>query len=372
MSLLRHPSSALLFVALAGLPLVPIHAEDSWWTLSDAAFAQQYAKQATSPTIADQSSVAWMLFARANQRVPFNGTTLSQWEVWPSNDDTFSPAVKAFVVQNKVRTRPHLQAPKDLRFNAHLKLLALPPAGGGEEVTRNGLSYGYIREKGLYTIGGIKAFFGSPSAQVNFPNGAVEVKASWASGPVDGAYQVTDTTMTPPAVYSLLGLHIMAKIAPTPADPFTSENPSWFWTTFEFKGNPGWSHAQTLITYRDALPPGQAQSLLGQAGLGSTAFANYLCNGTQIRFSDDKNPAIVLGNTQMEAGFAIPPGPPITAWTKWNSSCHSCHATSSGTSAGGMYPFQNDPIGKLVGINPPLTGYRSFDFVWSIDFYARP
>src|SRR5213078_3316778 len=67
-----------------------------WWTLSDQDFANQYAPQAFSATIKDQSSVAWMLFARVNQPTQNQGQTISQWESWPSNDETFSPAVGLF------------------------------------------------------------------------------------------------------------------------------------------------------------------------------------------------------------------------------------------------------------------------------------
>ncbi len=126
--------------------------------------------------------------------------------------------------------------------------------------------------------------------------GAIEIKASWAHEATAGAYQFTGTTGT----YSLLGLHIMAKMKPTPAEPFLSEDPSWFWTTFEFKGNPGLANAESLLAYKDALSPAEAMNLLTQAGLSQMPFANYKCNGTQIRFSDATNKKIVLGNTQME------------------------------------------------------------------------
>ena len=111
-----------------------------WWTLSDQDFANQYAPQAFSATIKDQSSVAWMLFARVNQPTQNQGQTISQWESWPSNDETFSPAVGLFKAESKVRTRPHLQAPKTAKIAGQQNfahLFSVPPNGGGEEVTRN-------------------------------------------------------------------------------------------------------------------------------------------------------------------------------------------------------------------------------------------
>ncbi|SRR5260370_13937848 len=113
--------------------LFAVHAfATDWWTLSDQDFATQYGKQAISNAIRDQATVAWMLFARVNQPKPNQGQTFSQWEMWPSNDDTFSPAVHLFKAEAKVRTRPHLEAPKFMKFEDQAKgfnLFSLPPNG---------------------------------------------------------------------------------------------------------------------------------------------------------------------------------------------------------------------------------------------------
>ena len=345
-----------------------------WWTLSDKDFATEFAKQATSDTIKDQSNVAWMLFARVNQPVQNQGQTVSQWEMWPSNDDTFSPAVALFKAEAKVRTRPHLQAPKTAKIQGKTKavhLFSLPPSGGGEEVTRNMDSYTYITQNGLQTQAGVKKFLASPNPKADLPIGAVEIKASWAPGKTEGAYQFTGTTGT----YSLLGIHIMAKVKPAPADPFSSEDPSWFWTTFEFKGNPGLANAQGLLTYKDALPPADAMALLTQAGLGQSPFANYKCNGTQIRFSDAKNKKILLGNTQMEPFNFTPTNAGPAQWKTWNISCHTCHATASANpkTPDFFFPFSDVQIKGGGGPIPAgqMTGYQPLDFIWSIPFYAR-
>ena len=52
-----------------------------WWTISDKDFATEFAKQATSDTIEDQSNVAWMLFARVNQPVQNQGQPLAMGNV---------------------------------------------------------------------------------------------------------------------------------------------------------------------------------------------------------------------------------------------------------------------------------------------------
>ena len=367
----RRWGHGLVSVALTGLLFVAVPASAAdWWTLSDKDFAEQYASKALSNNLVDQSTVAWMLFARLNQPQSFNGRTYSKWELWPSNEDTFSPAVEQFVEAKKVRTRPHLQAPKVTRLKGHeqqIEHLGLPSSQGGEEVTRNRLSYDYIVGRNLNTQDGVWKLLTSSDPKVDLPVGAVEIKADWVRQPIDGAYQIKDPKLG--TVYSLVGLHIMAKMAPTSNDVFHSEEPSWFWTTFEFKGNAGLTHAQSLITYNDALSPAQSGTLLTQAGLGKLAFMNYRSNGTQIRYSDTKNPTIILGNTTME-GFAGAPNPNDPgSWTSWNSSCHTCHGTASGSGTSKkFYPF-TVPVGKIT--NPAINSFSSLDFIWSIPFHAQ-
>ena len=376
MNSLLQRSLALLFL---GLPISQSLAAD-WWTISDQDFAKQYASQAVSSTVKDQSTVAWMLFARINQRVPNPSSTpgasqtISQWEAWPSNADTFSPAVKLFDAKQKVRTRPHLQAPKTAKIAGKNLLMHFfaPPQGGGEEVTRNLDSYHYITGNGLQTQFGVKKLLTSANPKVDLPVGAVEIKASWAQGATEGAYQFTGDTGT----YSLLGIHIMAKVQPAPANQFTSEDASWFWTTFEFQGNPGLKNAQSFLTYKDELPPADALNLLTQAGLNTTAFANYKCNGTQIRYSDAKNPKIILGNTQMEPFNFTPTDASSPAqWKTWDISCHTCHGTASADpkKAQLFLPFTDFQINQGGGVIPPgpIAGYQSVDFVWSIPFNAQ-
>jgi hypothetical protein len=268
-----------------------------------------------------------------------------------------------------VRNRPHLQAPKILRATAPggVHPFSAPPGGGGEEVTRNLLSYKYIKGEGLDTRAGVNAFLAA-SKKADLPIGAIEIKADWAVGAVPGAYQFV--AANPATTYSLLGLHIMAKVAPAPSDPFHSEDPSWFWTTFEFKDNPGLANAQALLTYKDALAPADSLKLLTQAGLASTPFVNYRCNGSQIRFSDAEHPVILLGNTKMESFAGLPKGTPPSEWTGWTTSCHTCHAEASAKSSDPNLFFGFHVwIGKIT--DPSIDDYTSLDFIWSIPFNAR-
>ncbi len=349
----------------------------AWVTMEDKAFAQQYAKQAISDTLTDQSTVAWMLFARVNQPKQHKGSSYSTWELWPSNDDTFSPAVNAFVLANKVRNRPHLHPSKVHELIMQRRGLratqVVGPVKAGEEVTHNEISYHYIMSNKLNTATTAWKRL-STGPDLNFPIGAVEIKADWAVGSLAGAY--TFTVADGGDSFSLVGLHIAAKVAATPGDPFHSEDPSWFWTTFEFKDNPGLANAQSFLTYHDALTRPQSLALLAQAGLEKGPFVNYVCNGTQIRYSDAKNPNIILGNTTME-NFSFTPKDATSPadWKTWSVSCHSCHGTGSATGIGNdgapgnltinTWFFNNNVVGPLPPASIPNSA-KSFDFVWSI------
>ena len=246
-------------------------------------------------------------------------------------------------------------------FSAHPRVAETNPfPQEGQEVTRNSVSYDYIIDNHLNSQKGISTYLGKQGSKIEFPVGAIETKAVWVTGSVAGAYQEGG--------FSLTALHLMVKVQPTPGNPFTDNSPSWFWTTFELKSNKGLAAAQKFITYHDVLPSGEAEMLMKQAGLGNTPFSNYVSNGQQIQFFDPKNKTIILGNTQLEAGFATPPNPDPTTWQSWSSSCHSCHAQASGKINGnGMRPFGfTAPVGPLTGNALPSAGYQSYDFVWAL------
>jgi hypothetical protein len=358
-------SRLFLFVVMA-LTAGPSFAAD-WWSMSDADFVTTYGKLATGSQV-DQSQFAWMTFLRVNQPVVYQGDmkTYSQWELWPSDPDTFSPSSPPFKAANKFRPRPHLQVSKAnaivaMRTAAKTGIPQFNPAPASEEVTRNALSYGYIMKNKLNTQAGIAAFV-KGGGVIDFPLGAVETKARWKRGAIDGAYQV--------AGYSLTGLHLMVKIAPTPKDPFTDNSPSWFWTTFEFKGNPGLANAQSLLTYHDVLPAAQITQLEAESGLSKSLFVNYVSNGQQIQFDDSSHPTILMGNTQLEDFAATPPGNPAN-WTVWQTSCHTCHSQASGVVDGnGMNFFfftgPPYPTGPLTAADMPPSGSVSLDFVWAL------
>jgi hypothetical protein len=347
-----------LFVsAFVMLPTLPSAAQD-WLSLPDKDFVTRYGNLATGSQ-AQQSQFAWMLFGRVNQQVVFSGDQkkYSQWELWPSDLDTFSPNAPAFVAANKIRLVPHLQVSQLALALPKARALA-GPLPANEEVTRNQLAHDYIRGHGLNTLAGISKYFATPGNEVDFPVGSIEIKAAWRRSLLSDAYQV--------AGYSLTALHIVIKVSPRPRDAFRDNAPSWFWTTFELKSNDGLAAAQRFNTYGDALPPDQVATLLRQAGLGGTALVNYVSNGQQMQFFDATHQGIVLGNTKIE-GFLAEPGGPPEQWTSWPSSCHSCHAQASARRVGDTVELLDfsTPVGALTGSDLPPAGYQSLDFVWA-------
>ncbi len=344
-------------------PVGGVEPVNKWWSISDIDFVSQYGSLATGNQH-QQSQFAWMTFARVNQQVTAPATQLkfSQWELWASDSTTFTPDEPRFNAAKLNRTRPHLQPIQQLRmFSPHSLNRELSPFPKvGQEVTRNSISYDYIMDKKLNSQIGIAAFLGQAGNKIEFPLAAIETKAVWRQGSIAGAYQLGGLSLT--------GIHLMVKVKPTPKSPFTDNRPSWFWTTFELKSNDGLAAAQKFITYGDSLPANESQSLLQQAGLGPTPFINYVCNGAQIQFFDDNNSAIILGNTQLEAGFASPPVSDPTKWKKWSSSCHSCHAQASSAIDGARLNVFNftAPVGPLKGNDLPGATYRSYDFDWAL------
>jgi hypothetical protein len=365
--------------------------EDGWLEKSDQAFAADNADKAFNGSLKERQKLAWMFFARVNQLIddPTNGgmsgkRKVPAWMAWPTDPDTFGTA-KPFDF--------HPRTPrKDMRPSAEKKdievgrIATADPDGANEEVTRNKISYDYLTDSRLTTKLDVASFFAT-NDYVDMPVGSVELKASWL--------QVTKGSPAPKGAltfkfdsgeYWWRGLHIMVKMKPLwdPGNAFYTEDPSWFWTTFEFNDNPGVAHVRKeLITQRKRLSKDKISNILKDAGLAGFGFEAYAPNGTQIRFTKNGTGKIpvILGHTDME-DFA---GSPNTAqpqyWTRFEASCHSCHATASyNPKTGAFFPF-SVPTGALdPGYNKADSsgtvhylgqGYRSLDFMWPIAFQAR-
>ncbi|MDG1462546.1 MAG: hypothetical protein P8R04_03170 [Gammaproteobacteria bacterium] len=364
--------------------------EPSWINKSDKDFAADYAEMAFEGNLKDRQRLAWMIFTRVNQLVddPTKGGMSGSgkvpvWLAWATDPDTFN-TIKPFDFNAPPRDnmRPSIKKKNILAG----RVTTADPNQANEEVTRNKISYDYLIKNGLTTKLDVAAFF-TDNDYVDMPVGSIELKASWL--------QVTKGSPAPPGAltyifdsgeYWFRGLHIQVKMKSLsdPGNVFYTEEPSWFWSTFDFNNNPGVMHVrETLITQRAPLSKNEISDILALGDLAGFGFEAYAPNGTQIRFTENGNgsKAIILGNTDME-DFA---GSPNTAqpayWRHLEASCHSCHATASyNPETKAFFPF-SVPIGVLhPGYNMTDSdgavrylgqGYRPLDFMWPIAFQAR-
>lgn len=364
--------------------------DSDWINKSDAQFAADCVVMAFEGGLKEKQKIAWMFFARVNQQIASGkqsgmsgGDSVPLWMTWPTDPDTFT-ANPGFHFSEEPRTTmmPSIEK-KELLAG---KISSADPDGVNEEVTRNRISYNYLVNNKLTTRSGIATFF-ETNDYVNMPVGTIELKASWlqvtpGSPAPDGAliYQFDS------GKYWWRGLHIMVKMREL-ADPtqlFYSEEPSWFWTTFEFNENPGVTHVRDkLITQRQPLAEHEIQKLIATAGLENTDYQNLAPNGTQIRFTDNADGVtpVILGHTDMEDFAGLPNTAQPAYWTSFNASCHSCHATASyNPSTKASFPFSS-PTGAL---DPAYNaadsdgnteylgqGFKPLDFMWPIVFQTK-
>ena len=390
--------NAVVPVVVAGLmwsasPLAAHAAECTgagWLTKPDAAFAADCAHLAFSDSLKDRERFAWMVFARVNQLITDpDGAGMSGsgqvplWMAWPTDPDTFGSTIR-FDFSSPPRNEMRPSAEKgDILAG---RVSTDDPDGANEEVNRNKVAYDYLIESGLTTKRDVAAFF-ARNDYVDMPVGSVELKASWL--------QVTEGSPAPSGAltfrfdsgeYWWRGLHIMIKMRSLddPGTVFYSEEPSWFWSTFEFNGNPGIAHVRQRFSTESApLDESEIAALLERTGLAGFGLENYAPNGTQIRFTRDGDGEVpvILGHTNME-DFA---GGPNTAqpryWTQFEASCHSCHASAAyNPQTGSFFPF-SVPTGALdpgynmtdgQGVVHHLgQGYKPLDFMWPIAFRAK-
>ena len=382
--------ATFLLPAFAALSQHPECTSDGWLEKSDEKFAADCAAMAFSNSLKNRETLAWMFFVRVNQLIndPSNGGMSGSgkvpvWMAWPTDPDTFATRQPfEFSMRPRSKMKPSVEK-KGLDAG---QIATEDPDSANEEVTRNKISYDYLVQNGLTTKRDVAAFF-TKNDYVDMPVGSIELKASWL--------QVTEGSPVPKGAltfnfdsgeYWWRGLHIMVKMKSLsdPGDVFYSEDPSWFWSTFEFNDNTGIAHVRSeLITQRAPLSEKEIAALLKAGGLGGFGFDTYAPNGTQIRFTVNGTgeTPVILGHTDME-DFA---GSPNTAqpryWNRFEASCHSCHATASynpqtqlffpfSVPTGALHPGYNiadkSNVVRYLG-----QGYKPLDFMWPIAFQAK-
>lgn len=380
---------------------------DDWVSKSDADFAADCANMAFNGSLENRQKLAWMFFARLNLQLaggtradPGRADTAPLWMSWPTDQETFvADPNPDFFSEQMVDEVAKPSIPKSVLAGTFAETgKDGAPNGGLEEVTRNKISYDYLigdADYNLITTSGVQAYINAGNT-VQMPVGSIETKAKWV--PVtspetapEGAFvfefysQSKDGSLTDPKYYYWGGLHIMAKMQNLTegSNPFYDNSPSWFWTTFEFKGNPGVQHVMAnLISETAPVAADEVQAILGAAGIDGLGYEAYTPVGTQINFVDGEGHPVILGHTQMEDFAGTPNNAQPQYWDAFQASCHGCHASAAINPDTGVYfPF-SVPKGALhpaynassSGANAQTyylgDGFVSLDFMWPIPFNA--
>ena len=252
-----------------------------------------------------------------------------------------------------------------------------PPKGCiAEGVYRNRVQYNYIVNNGLYSRGGVAAFYKS-GKEVAMPAKSIAVKADWVPvkdivkwipeltlGDVRKHYY---TIVSDQVEYGLVALHLS-----------TAQNPNWVWGTFEQRNNPGRCDAIGCIDSFGAIKPvvmpdytkpntqygachktPELLSVMNAAGLGAV-WRNYCLKSTQVDFVDDNGVPTVMTNSVTER---IPFNGELIG------SCISCHSYASfgpdgePTDAANAMMVSN-PVGKPILSS--IKGSHEYDFMWGI------
>jgi hypothetical protein len=360
-----------------------------------------------NPALNDTDRVSWCLFLYVNSNAASTGNNNALFETWASDNDTFqtNPAWPGPGTTEKPLRRPVLPHIAE-QAQGGLTPFVLPFSSTqckpgelcvGEEVRRNRSTFDFIKDNGLYSRDGLRAY----AKPIVFPSDSIEVKANWvpvsqlaqflsgSGSPADpNLYHLNTATENGQQVqYALVSFHIISKMAP-----------NWTWATFEHMNNPGRCDVLGCNDSFGANPPVAAPRQSNATGKQypdcvkapaltalfantkiDAAFANYCLKGSQTDFTDAQGVKTRLGNSVTEAGFLD------------TASCISCHGNAAfsfvtgGWSSNRVFLYNSTPIAAVGPLDPgqfwlfpdkdPMRPadaaiFRSSDFVWSIPFCA--
>lgn len=345
---------------------------------------------------------AWQIFVAINCKVVNQQLT---WETWTTQACLLNPAdckthrlhdsklraANAKVAAPKLPRRTGGCRPMTTMATATATLQPFVPTNLSgnpqfcEEVTINASEEVYANNNGLLTTTGQVAFLQS-GGTINFPRGAVEVKADWVAAssyngvtfdchsPNTTIYQeIIDGTC-----YALAGMHISSKLYPY-----------WLWATFEpqdLRTNPNRCNPNLYNACIDpwGSSPAWSEGLNTQvtpvlAALFSKAdvaldpsFQNYRLTGAQTDFNQPVTSKGNLGSSFIEFNVAV---------DIHQSSCITCHSYAQRTTIAmsspppkgtpvGSTPPAGAPAGSVtVGFPTPLpAAYKPLDFSWFLGF----
>ena len=343
---------------------------------------------------------AWQLFVAVNCKI--NNGQLT-WETWKTQaclnnpddctkqrlHDSMLRMANAKVTAPDKPKRTGGCAPMTTTKNADKLLLPFVPKNLSadpqfcEEVTINASEEEYASSKGLLTQSGQVKYLQS-GGTINFPTGAVEVKADWVAAT---SYEGVTFDCTSPnstiyqekiagSCYALVGMHISSKLFP-----------NWLWATFEPQDprtNPNRCNPALYSPCIDPWGSKPAESsganteitpalaaLFDKAGaVLDPSFKNYRLTGTQTDYNQPTASKGMLGSSFVEFNAQVDPQ---------QASCITCHHYAQRTTVVipppngapiGTTPPGSAPAGSAsVGTPTPLpAAYKPLDFSWFLGF----
>ena len=332
----------------------------------------------TNPAMQAPDQFAWEKFAELNR--PANnkaGQVVAWWRTWPEQADVYvanpNPVdppqwEKISGLDQLLAGHPSVQlaaANPGIRLNASAvttntidqECQALNN-NQVEEARLNQEHVEYVVANDLWYVEGKQAAF-AKKLKVNFPTGAIEIKANWIPLGDDHDpstyYTVADATGK---LWGLVAMHLMTK-----------DIPNWVWATFEHKDNPCYNRyltAQDTFGLDAKGEPSQALlALFKQYGIDAALWSNYRLDGVQVDFTNAMGQPIILGNSVTEFGFQT------------TSSCMTCHARATTNVAGNgslsvfdphnqSYHGAPDPEWYFSSLTPPSQSYLPLDFSWAV------
>lgn len=345
-----------------------------------------------------QEETAWQLFVAANCKIANNQLT---WETWKTQACLNNPAdcttrklhgsflrARLAAAHAKLKAsdgprRTGACSPMTTTASADPSLLPFVPTNLSgdpefcEEVTINPSEETYATTNGLLTETGQVAFLQS-GGTINFPTGAIEVKADWVAA---SSYKGVTFDCTKPnttiyqekidgTCYALTGIHISSKLYP-----------NWVWATFEpqdTRTNPNrcnpklynacvdnWGSNPATSSGSNTKPTTSLAALFSAAGAAlDPSFQNYRLTGTQTVYSQPTGSNGVLGSSFVEFNADVP---------AQQASCITCHNYAQRQPTplpAGSTPPGSAPAGSAnVGTPTPLPpAYKPLDFSWFLGF----
>ena len=331
----------------------------------------------------DDPERAWALFAALTapaEDAPDPdidpGPGAMAWETWRSSTRAFPPRGARPAPWGADEAAPD-PASDGLRLSDGVHLFSsLEPSfvTGGlrdrlgrpiySEVRLNRVAFEHMVAEGLFSLDGQIAF-ARAGRDLEMPDGAMEVKATWRvlDGAVDPALAGTYLTTTAtrpgddaPVTLGLTSLNVLAK-----------RGGAWFATAFEHEANPTETlndrspHVALVLRRPADYEAANAEMRARHAG---TPAAHYVANGGQAGFAAEDGGPVFLTNTQQETDILR------------SSSCLSCHAhTALGLVEG--VPTRLSPLASqnpdgtatgFLGAPDPavLDRFTTFDMMWSV------